>query len=253
MPDAAERTRSYGRVMDGMLGAIGNTPAVRLIHLVEPDMAEVWVKLEAANPTGSYKDRMALAMIEGAERSGRLAPGQTRRRVHRREHGQLACFRLRGEELPVAHRHVRRVRGREAPDDGGVRRALGGVASPEGITPDLMVTCDRALVLAGEIGGYQTDQFTNTDMIDGYRRLGTELLEQVPSPIDALCLYIGTAGCFARREPRRCAPRIQTSNVSRSSQPSRPCYRAARQARIASRGAAWASAPIYSVPTTSTR
>ena len=76
MPDARERTRSYGRVMDGMLGAIGNTPAVRLIHLVEPDMAEVWVKLEAANPTGSYKDRMALAMIEGAERSGRLTPGQ---------------------------------------------------------------------------------------------------------------------------------------------------------------------------------
>ena len=52
-------------------------------------------------------------------------------------------------------------------------------------------------MLAGEIGGYQTDQFTNTDMIDGYRRLGTELLEQVPSPIDRLlCLYIGTGGCF---------------------------------------------------------
>ena len=59
-----------------MLGAIGNTPVVRLVHLVEPGMAEVWVKLEAANPTGSYKDRMALAMIEGAERAGRLAPGQ---------------------------------------------------------------------------------------------------------------------------------------------------------------------------------
>ena len=39
-------------------------------------LAEVWVKLEAANPTGSYKDRMALAMIEGAERAGRLRPGQ---------------------------------------------------------------------------------------------------------------------------------------------------------------------------------
>src|SRR3954471_23750303 len=40
-------------------------------------MAEVWVKLESFNPTGSYKDRMALAMIEGAERSGALSPGQT--------------------------------------------------------------------------------------------------------------------------------------------------------------------------------
>src|SRR6476646_712318 len=61
----------------GGLGAIGDTPVVRLDRLVEPGMAEVGVKLEAYNPTGSYKDRMALAMIEGAERSGRLRPGQT--------------------------------------------------------------------------------------------------------------------------------------------------------------------------------
>src|SRR5262245_2880955 len=60
-----------------MLGAIGGTPIVRVERLVEPGMGEVWVKLESANPTGSYKDRMALAMIEGAERDGRLQPGQT--------------------------------------------------------------------------------------------------------------------------------------------------------------------------------
>ena len=61
----------------GALAAIGNTPIVRLTGVVEPGMAEVWVKLEASNPSGSYKDRMALAMIEGAERSGKLRPGQT--------------------------------------------------------------------------------------------------------------------------------------------------------------------------------
>src|SRR5262245_34553258 len=61
----------------GMLGAIGSTPVARLERIVDASMAEVWVKVEAANPTGSYKDRMALAMIEGAERSGRLRPGQT--------------------------------------------------------------------------------------------------------------------------------------------------------------------------------
>jgi cysteine synthase A len=60
-----------------MLDTIGGTPVVRLERIVEPGMAEVWVKLESANPTGSYKDRMALAMIEGAERDGRLSPGQT--------------------------------------------------------------------------------------------------------------------------------------------------------------------------------
>ena len=61
----------------GVLEAIGRTPVVRLERLVEAEMAEVWLKLESGNPTGSYKDRMALAMIEGAERSGRLRPGQT--------------------------------------------------------------------------------------------------------------------------------------------------------------------------------
>ena len=64
-------------VMDeGTLGAIGSTPLVRLGRLVPEGSAAVWVKMEAANPTGSYKDRMALAMIRGAERAGRLAPGQ---------------------------------------------------------------------------------------------------------------------------------------------------------------------------------
>src|SRR4029078_12890150 len=45
--------------------------------LVEPGMAEVWVKLESHNPTGSYKDRMALAMIEGGEGRGDIRPGDT--------------------------------------------------------------------------------------------------------------------------------------------------------------------------------
>src|SRR4029450_1028703 len=61
----------------GILAAIGNTPLVRLSRLAGDDGAEVWVKLEGANPTGSYKDRMALAMIEGGERDGSLQPGQT--------------------------------------------------------------------------------------------------------------------------------------------------------------------------------
>lgn len=61
----------------GALAGIGKTPVVRLSSHPGADAADVWVKLEAANPTGSYKDRMALAMIEGAERRGELQPGQT--------------------------------------------------------------------------------------------------------------------------------------------------------------------------------
>lgn len=57
------------------IDAIGGTPVVQLDGLVDDGCAEVWVKLESANPTGSYKDRMAPAMIDGARRDGRLEPG----------------------------------------------------------------------------------------------------------------------------------------------------------------------------------
>src|ERR1700716_560308 len=62
-------------VANSVLTAIGRTPVVRLQRLVSPGSAEVFVKLEYFNPTGSYKDRMALAMIEGAEARGALTPG----------------------------------------------------------------------------------------------------------------------------------------------------------------------------------
>ena len=61
--------------VDSVLATIGRTPVVRLTRLTSADTADVFVKLEYFNPTGSYKDRMALAMIEGAEARGALRPG----------------------------------------------------------------------------------------------------------------------------------------------------------------------------------
>src|ERR1700683_5229481 len=58
-----------------VLEAIGNTPVVQLRKVVPPAAARVFIKLEYYNPTGSYKDRMALSTIEGAERRGTLRPG----------------------------------------------------------------------------------------------------------------------------------------------------------------------------------
>src|SRR4051812_45025149 len=60
-----------------MLDAVGNTPLVKLARIVPPGSADVLVKLEYYNPTGSYKDRMARSMIENAERRGDLKPGMT--------------------------------------------------------------------------------------------------------------------------------------------------------------------------------
>src|SRR2546428_7009927 len=60
-----------------VLASIGNTPLFRLRKMATSGMAEVWVKWEGANPTGSMKDRMALSMVEGAEKRGQLKPGGT--------------------------------------------------------------------------------------------------------------------------------------------------------------------------------
>src|SRR5881296_1305295 len=63
--------------MSSILETIGNTPVVRLTRCAPANGAELWLKLEYRNPTGSMKDRMALAMIEGAERDGLISAGDT--------------------------------------------------------------------------------------------------------------------------------------------------------------------------------
>jgi cysteine synthase A len=180
-----------------MLAAIGRTPVVRIEELVEPGMGEVWVKLESANPTGSYKDRMALAMIEGAERSGRLAPGQTVVEYTGGSTGSSLAYVCALKGYPL------RLVSSDAYSQEKLRTmaAFGAdieiVASPEGITPDLIPRMmERAREIVEETGGYPTDQFRNEDMVAGYGALAGELVEQLEGPIDAFCAYIGTAGCF---------------------------------------------------------
>jgi cysteine synthase A len=181
----------------GMLSAIGNTPLIRLTEIVDETMAEVWVKLEAANPTGSYKDRMALAMIEGAERSGRLRPGQPVVEYTGGSTGSSLAFvcAVKGYALYIVTSDAfaaEKLRTMEA-----FGATLEVIPSPEGITPELIPRMRaRAAELAAEVGGYQTNQFANTDMVEGYRRMGEEIAAALPGPADALCLYVGTAGCF---------------------------------------------------------
>jgi cysteine synthase A len=181
------------------IDAIGSTPVVRLERLVDEGCAEVWVKLEAANPTGSYKDRMALAMIDRAARDGRLRPGQMVVEYTGGSTGSSLAYvcALRGHPLRIVSSDA------FAAEKIATMRAFGAdvelIPSPEGITPELIpAMVARAGEIAAETGAFWTDQFNNTDMVDGYRRLGEELLEQLPGPpaIDAFCSYIGTAGCF---------------------------------------------------------
>ncbi len=183
----------------GGLSAIGGTPVVRLAQLADAGCAEVWVKMEAANPTGSYKDRMALAMIEAAEADGRLRPGQLVVEYTGGSTGSSLAFVCAVKGYPL------RIVSSDAFAAEKIRtmRAFGAevelIPSPDGITPGLIPAMRRrAAEIAAETGAFATDQFSNTDMVDGYRRLGEELLDQLPGPppISAFCGYVGTAGCF---------------------------------------------------------
>ena len=177
-----------------LLDAIGNTPLIQLPS--SSDRGEIWVKLEGGNPTGSYKDRMALAMVRGAEQTGRLAPGQAVVEYTGGSTGSslaLVCA-LTGHPLHIITSDAfsaEKLRTIEA--FGAVMEVI---TSPEGITADLIPRLRaRAAELAEEIGAYQTDQFNNHDMVDGYEQMGREILAVLPLA-DAYCSYVGTAGCF---------------------------------------------------------
>jgi cysteine synthase A len=155
--------------------------------------------MEAANPTGSYKDRMALAMIEAAEADGRLRPGQLVVEYTGGSTGSSLAFVCAVKGYPL------RIVSSDAFAEEKIRtmRAFGAevelIPSPDGITPDLIPSMmRRAAEIAAETGAFATDQFNNADMVDGYRRLGEELLDQLPGTprIGVFCSYVGTAGCF---------------------------------------------------------
>src|SRR6185369_15118090 len=154
------------------LAAIGGTPIVRLERIPGADAAEVWVKLEGANPTGSYKDRMALAMIEGAERDGRLRPGQLVVEYTGGSTGSslaLVCA-VKGYPLRIVSSDAFAVEKIRTMQAFGAEVEL--VHSPLGITPDLIPAMRRrAGEIVAETGAFATDQFANTDMVEGYRRL----------------------------------------------------------------------------------
>src|SRR5690349_21885045 len=146
----------------GALAAIGNTPLMRLSRLAGPDAAEVWVKLEAANPTGSYKDRMALAMIEGGERRGTLHPGQTVVEYTGGSTGSslaLVCA-VKGHPLRIVSSDAFAAEKLRTMAAFGADVEL--VPSPDGITPKLIPAMRRrAAEIVEETDGFATDQFNN--------------------------------------------------------------------------------------------
>ncbi len=193
-----------------VLDAIGNTPLVELRHVVPPGSARVVAKLESANPTGSMKDRVALAMVERAAADGRLPPGGTVVEYTGGTTGislALICA-ARGYKAHFAFsdafsdekRQTMRAYGAEIADI---------PSHGKGITRQLIeAMMAKAAELSRRPGHWYCDQLNNRDGEAGYHPLGEEMWEQA-GRIDAFVQTVGsahslngTAHALRRHNPR---------------------------------------------------
>ncbi|MCB5174766.1 PLP-dependent cysteine synthase family protein [Microvirga lenta] len=178
-----------------ILQSIGNTPLLALRRIVPGNGARVLLKLENQNPTGSMKDRMALAMVEAAEADGRLAPGGSVVEYTGGSTGvslSLVCA-VKGYPLHVVtsdafarekldHMAILGARLQVLESDGG--------RMTEKLTKDMIAA---AGVIARETGAFWTDQMKNRDQLAAYRAMAEEIWVQTGGRIDGFVQSVGTA------------------------------------------------------------
>ncbi|HTK53481.1 MAG TPA: PLP-dependent cysteine synthase family protein [Gemmatimonadaceae bacterium] len=178
-----------------ILDCIGNTSLVPLTRIAPANGARILLKIESENPTGSMKDRMALAMIEAAESDGRLAPGGSVVEYTAGSTGvslSLVCG-VKGYPLHVVtsdafaqekldHMALLGARLRILKSESG--------RMTERLTRDMI---EAARIITEETGGFWTDQLNNHDQLAAYRVMADEIWAQAVGEIQAFVQSVGTA------------------------------------------------------------
>jgi cysteine synthase A len=196
-PSPAPAAAPEPLIDSSVLQRIGNTPLLALRRIVPAGCARILVKVESVNPTGSMKDRMALAMIEAGERTERLKPGQ---RVVEYTGGStgvslaLVCA-ARGYPLSIVTSDAFSVEKRNH------MAALGAeltIVPSAGGGMDAMLT--RTMIaaarrIAEDTGAFWTDQLNNADQLLAYHAMAEEIWAQTGGRIDAFVQATGTAAC----------------------------------------------------------
>ena len=182
-------------ITHSILDAIGNTPLIELRKVVPPGAARIVAKLETANPTGSMKDRMARAVIEGAEADGRLKPGGTVVEYTAGTTGislALVCA-AKGYALEIVFSDAFSNEKRR------MMQAFGAhitdvLSDNKNINEKLIKTLmSTAAEISLRPGHWYCDQLNNHDAIEGYLPLGDELWQQTGGQIDAFVHAVSTA------------------------------------------------------------
>jgi len=200
-----------------LLDAIGNTSLVPLRTIRPASGAEILVKLEWENPTGSMKDRMALAVISRAEADGRLASGGTVVEYTGGSTGASLAFvcAIKGYRIRIVTSDAFSREKRDQMAAYGAELTL--VESEGGQTTKKLILdmIERARALSAEPGAYWTNQLENQDSIAGYHALGEEIWAQTEGKVDAFVHSVGTAASLrgAATVLRRHAPGVRVVAV----------------------------------------
>jgi cysteine synthase A len=181
------------------MNSIGNTPLIKLEKLSEKGCADIYVKYEGANPTGSMKDRMALSMVEGAERRGDIKQGGTILDYTGGSTGSslsMVCamkgyksFFVTSDAFAKEKLQTMKAFGATLeifPSDNGKITAK---------LIDSMVV--RAKELSKQPNFFWTDQFNNVDNRNAYHNMAKEVIAVLGKDIDEFIMCVGTGGCFS--------------------------------------------------------
>ncbi|HSU29210.1 MAG TPA: cysteine synthase family protein [Chitinophagaceae bacterium] len=179
--------------------AIGNTPLIKLERMVERGSADIYIKYEGANATGSMKDRMALSMVEGAEKRGELKPGGT-------------VMDYTGGSTGSSLAMVCATKGYQAyfvssdafsEEKLQTMRAFGATleifpSDNRKITAHLIDSMvARARELSKKPNTFWTDQFNNIDNRNAYHQMAREIMNVLGKDIDEFIMGVGTGGSFS--------------------------------------------------------
>lgn len=178
------------KVVDNVLDLIGDTPMVRLNKLIDKNFADIYCKLESFNPLSSVKDRIALSMIETAEKEGKLKVGATLVEPTSGNTGIGLAFvaAFKGYRLVLAMPDTMSIERRK------ILKALGAELVLTPGEKGMKGAIEKARELSEKNGWYEPQQFNNPANPEIHRKTtAREILEQVPD-LDAFVAGIGTGG-----------------------------------------------------------
>jgi len=191
-----QKTGDLPATRHSILDLIGNTSLLELRNIVPSDHARILLKLESENPTGSMKDRMALAMIEAAEQDGRLKPGGRVVEYTGGSTGVSLAFvcSVKGYPVDLVTSDAFSIDKRNHMAAFGAELTLvksdhGGM--DEALTRNMIEAARR---IREERGGFWTDQLKNADVLSRYHDMGEEIWQQAEGKVDAFVQGVGTGG-----------------------------------------------------------